>query len=63
MLHYLSFVAFILVTAHGLLAGSDTNEPWMRGIYAGAAGAFAILALMRLFGGRSRKTSAAKKAA
>lgn len=62
VLHYLSFVAFILVTAHGLLAGSDTNEPWMRGIYAGAAGAFGILTLMRLFG-RSRKSSAAKKAA
>jgi predicted ferric reductase len=61
-LHYLSFVAFILVTAHGLLAGSDANEPWMRGIYAGAAGAFAILALIRLFG-RSRKPSAVKKAA
>lgn len=59
-LHYLSFVAFILVTAHGLLAGSDTNEPWMRGIYAGAAGSFGILTLMRLFG-RSRKAGAAKK--
>lgn len=49
-IHFLSFVAFILVTAHGLLAGSDSGEPWMRGIYAGAAGAFVIVALFRLRG-------------
>ncbi len=47
--HYLSFVAFALVTAHGILAGSDTNEPFMRAIYAGCAGAVAFLVLMRVF--------------
>lgn len=47
-LHYVSFVAFVLVTAHGWLAGSDSGEPWMRAIYgfAGAAVGFMILARM-----------------
>jgi predicted ferric reductase len=53
-LHYVSFVAFVLVTLHGLLAGSDAGEPWMRGIYAFAAGAVAYLALMRLVARRPR---------
>jgi hypothetical protein len=61
VLHYLSFAAFVLVTAHGLLAGSDASEPWMRGIYAASAGAFAFVTLLRLFGG-SRKAAATKSA-
>lgn len=61
VLHYLSFVAFVLVTAHGLLAGSDAGEPWMRAIYFGSAGAFAFVTLIRLFGG-SRKSAATKDA-
>lgn len=46
-LHFLSFVAFALVTAHGWQAGSDTNEPWMRGVYVGAIAAVGFLTLMR----------------
>jgi len=63
-LHYLSFVAFILVTAHGLLAGSDAGEPWMRGIYAASAGAFAFVTLLRLLSGsgKSGKSAATKGA-
>jgi predicted ferric reductase len=48
-LHYLSFVAFLLATLHGLQAGSDAQEPWMRGIYAFAAGAVGYLVLMRVY--------------
>jgi predicted ferric reductase len=59
VLHYLSFVAFVLVTAHGLLAGSDASEPWMRAIYAGSAGAFGFVSLVRLLGG-PRKVAVAK---
>jgi hypothetical protein len=47
-LHYLSFATFVLVTLHGLLAGSDAGEPWMRALYAGAAAAVGFLLLMRL---------------
>ncbi len=50
-IHYLSFVTFALVTAHGWLAGGDSGEPWMRAIYAGAASAIAFLILVRFFVG------------
>ncbi|HKW20647.1 MAG TPA: hypothetical protein VJO13_04665 [Ktedonobacterales bacterium] len=48
-LHYLSFLAFALVTIHGWLAGSDTNEPWLRALYVGGAAAVTFLTIMRLF--------------
>lgn len=48
-LHYLSFVAFVLVTLHGWQAGSDTGEPFMRGIYIGCSAAIAFLTVMRVF--------------
>lgn len=47
-LHYLSFVAFALVTAHGLLAGSDNGEPWMLALYGGSSAAIALLIVVRL---------------
>jgi predicted ferric reductase len=47
-LHYVSFIAFALVTAHGWLAGSDAGEPWMHGFYIGASLAVGFLVLMRL---------------
>jgi methionine sulfoxide reductase heme-binding subunit len=37
ILHYGSFVAFWLVTLHGILAGSDAGEAWMRTLYIVAA--------------------------
>ncbi len=53
-LHVFSFVAFGLVTAHGLLAGSDASEPWQRAIYGMAVGAVGFLTLLRLFGGKKK---------
>ena len=53
-LHYLGFVAFALATAHGVLAGSDAGEPWMRGMYVGAGSAIAFLTLARLLAGTPR---------
>jgi predicted ferric reductase len=47
IIHYVSFATFVLVTLHGLLAGSDTVEPWMRAIYAGASTAVVFLGVMR----------------
>ena len=48
-IHYVSFLTVVLVTAHGLLAGSDAQELWMRAIYAAAAGGLAFVILMRVF--------------
>jgi DMSO/TMAO reductase YedYZ heme-binding membrane subunit len=56
-LHYVSFVTFVLVTLHGLLAGSDAGEPWMRAVYYGASAAVGFLVLMRLLTLRRRAPS------
>lgn len=48
-LHYTSFIAFVLVTFHGIFAGSDADEPWMRLLYLSIAGAVTLLILVRLF--------------
>ncbi len=53
-LHVFSFVAFGLVTAHGLLAGSDATQPWQRALYGMAVGAVGFLTLLRLFGGKKK---------
>lgn len=45
--HYASFATFVLVTLHGLLAGSDAGETWMRALYAGSSAAVGFLGLMR----------------
>jgi predicted ferric reductase len=57
--HYLSFVTFALVTLHGWLAGSDTNEPWMRAIYIGAGAGIVFLTLMRVLTNGGAKARAA----
>jgi len=48
VVHALSFVAVILVTIHGLLAGSDSDEPWMHALYGGTSAALIFLTLYRL---------------
>jgi sulfoxide reductase heme-binding subunit YedZ len=41
LLHFVTFPIFLLATAHGLLAGTDSSAPWAFGLYAGAVGAVA----------------------
>jgi sulfoxide reductase heme-binding subunit YedZ len=48
-LHYTSFAAFALLTFHGILAGSDSTQPWMRLVYVAAAGVVGALVLARAF--------------
>lgn len=47
-LHYASFVTFLLVTAHGIFAGSDTSEPWMILVYLVSAGLVGLGVLARI---------------
>jgi sulfoxide reductase heme-binding subunit YedZ len=47
-LHYLSLVAFVALTLHGILAGTDTTTPWMLAIYVTSALAVAALLALRL---------------
>ncbi|HLY29400.1 MAG TPA: ferric reductase-like transmembrane domain-containing protein [Ktedonobacterales bacterium] len=47
--HYVSFVVFALVTAHGLLAGSDSSQPWASAMYFGASAFIGVLTVVRIF--------------
>jgi len=47
-LHYTSFAVFFLVTMHGVLAGSDSGQPWMILVYLGASASVVLLGLFRL---------------
>lgn len=49
-LHYLSFAVFVLATAHGLLAGSDTEKPWLRATYASSTAVVLALVVYRVAG-------------
>jgi methionine sulfoxide reductase heme-binding subunit len=48
-LHYLSFFAFAGVTLHGILAGTDSSQPWMIFIYVAASLAVGLLTFLRIF--------------
>jgi methionine sulfoxide reductase heme-binding subunit len=37
-LHWATYLLFLLGTAHGLLAGTDSAQPWARALYLGAVG-------------------------
>lgn len=47
VLHWSTYAIFALATAHGLLAGSDSAQPWARDLYLGAVGAVAFAAAWR----------------
>ncbi len=47
--HYVSFLAFVGATAHGILSGTDTTTPWAFAIYAGSAVAVVFLTTYRIF--------------
>jgi methionine sulfoxide reductase heme-binding subunit len=58
--HNLSFVALALVTLHGLLAGSDVDEPWMRALYGIVGGGIGFLILWRLLATIKKPISAGR---
>ncbi len=47
-LHYAAFVGFMAVTVHGLLAGSDSRNPLMLGLYASTGLVVLFLLLYRM---------------
>jgi DMSO/TMAO reductase YedYZ heme-binding membrane subunit len=48
-LHVLSFPAFVLITLHGILAGSDGGSSWLQLLYLTSAGLVLWLTLYRGF--------------
>lgn len=49
-IHFLTFVVFVLVLAHGVTSGTETGTPWARLLYWGSAGSVLYLATYRLLG-------------
>lgn len=49
LIHYLTFACFAGVTLHGMLAGTDSNQPWMIFVYVCACITVSLLTLMRIF--------------
>lgn len=49
MLHYVSFAAFVLLTAHGILAGTDTAQPAVLSMYVAASITVYFLLVVRVF--------------
>jgi methionine sulfoxide reductase heme-binding subunit len=46
-LHWGTYLIFLLATAHGLAAGTDSSRPWAAGLYLGAVGAVAFATAWR----------------
>jgi predicted ferric reductase len=48
LVHYVTFLAFLASTVHGLQAGSDSGTPWARSIYVGATVVVVFLLVYRV---------------
>jgi sulfoxide reductase heme-binding subunit YedZ len=46
-LHWVTYGIFASATVHGLMAGTDTSQPWAFGVYLGAVGAVAAATAWR----------------
>jgi predicted ferric reductase len=55
LLHYASFVVFVLAAAHGLLAGTDTARPWMTNIYIVAVATVVAMSVIRVARSHARR--------
>lgn len=49
--HLASYGVFATATVHGVMAGTDSNQPWMLGIYVASTGLVAGVAARRLIAG------------
>ena len=47
-LHWATYATFAAATAHGLMAGSDSAEPWALALYLGAVGAVVAATVWRV---------------
>lgn len=47
-LHYLTFLAFLGATAHGVASGTDSGSPWAQALYIGAGTVVAFLLVYRI---------------
>jgi predicted ferric reductase len=64
-IHYLTFLLFVLATAHGALAGTDSSLPWMTALYVTVTGLVTALVatrVLRAWGTTSRRLTDASAA-
>jgi DMSO/TMAO reductase YedYZ heme-binding membrane subunit len=57
-LHWLTFALFAAATIHGVAAGTDTAQPWARGLYLGALGAVTAATAWRALVPPARRAAA-----
>ncbi len=48
VVHFASFGVFVAAASHGIMAGTDTAEPWMVGLYVASATCVTLLLAIRL---------------
>jgi sulfoxide reductase heme-binding subunit YedZ len=61
-LHWSTYGVFAAATAHGVMAGSDSGQPWAVGLYLGAIGAVAMATAWRALVPAPRPTPRSKPA-
>lgn len=52
-IHYLAFGSYAAALGHGVLAGTDTENPWMAGMYIGSAILVGLLTVVRIIVARA----------
>ncbi len=52
IVHRMSVGVFLAALAHGVLAGTDSTNPWLTGMYAGAFAAVVMLTIVRMLAAR-----------
>ena len=57
-LHWATYAIFVLSTAHGLAAGTDSGQVWAMDMYLGAVGAVAFATVYRVLPGAQPRTQA-----
>ena len=57
-LHYVTFLAFLGATGHGIAAGSDSNAPWAEGVYLASAAIVLFLLTYRIAMSRAARAAA-----
>jgi predicted ferric reductase len=58
LIHYLTFLAFVGVTAHGITSGSDTGTPWAVWVYLAPTAAVVFFFVYRLVAGLTARREA-----
>lgn len=61
-IHYLSFGVFVAAAGHGILAGTDTTNPYAVAIYVAAVATVVLLTVIRIAGAREPSPRAGRPA-